>query len=75
MTTSACQHLNLLPKRTFAALAGQTRVLGAGDKELTDLTSAPTFCAMQALIAGRLIDLPITSQSACAAGTMAPESP
>ena len=75
MTTSACQHLSPLPTRTFAALAGQTRVLPAGDKELAHATTAPTFCAMQALIAGRLIDLPITSQSAFAAGTTAPESP
>ena len=75
MTTSACQHLNPLPTRTFAALAGQTRVLPAGDNELAHATTASTSCAMQALIAGRLIDLPITSQSAFAAGTMALKSP
>mgnify|MGYP000220382876 CR=1 FL=1 len=51
MTTSACQHLNPLPTRTFAALAGQTRVLRTGDKEFAHLRSAPTSCAMQALIA------------------------
>jgi len=75
MTTSACQHLNPLPTRTFAALAGQTRVLRAGDNELAHSTTASTSCAMQALIAGRLINPPITSQSACAAGTMALKSP
>jgi len=75
MTTSACQHLSPLPTRAFAALAGQTRVLRAGDNELAHPTPAPTSGATQALIAGRLIDLPITSRSACAAGTMALKSP
>ena len=75
MTISACQHLNPLPTRTFAALAGQTRVLRVGDNELAHATTAPTSCAMQALIAGRLIDLPITPQSACVAGTRALKSP
>ena len=75
MKTSACQHLNPLPTRKLAALVGQTRVLRVGDNELAHLTSAPTSCAMHALIAGRLIELPITSQSACAAGTMALKSP
>jgi len=61
MTTSACQHLSPLPTRTLAALAGQTRVLRAGDNELARATTAPTSCVMQALIAGKVIDLPITS--------------
>jgi len=75
MTTSACQHLNPLPTRTFAALAGQTRALTAGDNELAHSTTASTPCAMQALIAGRVIDLSITSSSAFAAGKTALKSP
>jgi hypothetical protein len=75
MTTSACQHLSPLPTRTLAALAGQTRVLRAGDNELAHATPAPTLRAVQALIAGKVIDLPITSASAFDAGKTALKSP
>jgi hypothetical protein len=75
MTTSACQHLNPLPTRTFAALAGQTRVLPVGDNELAHSTTASTSCAMQALIAGRVIDPPMTSSSGFAAGKAALKTP
>jgi hypothetical protein len=75
MTTSAHQHLSPLPTRTFAALAGQTRVLPAGDNELAHATPAPTSSAGQALIVGKVIDLPITSSSAFAAGKTALKSP
>jgi hypothetical protein len=75
MTTSACQHLSPLPTRTLAALAGQTRVLRAGDNELAHATTAPMSCAVQALIAGKVIDLPITSSSAFAADKTALKSP
>jgi hypothetical protein len=75
MTTSACQHLSPLPTRTLAALAGQTRVLRPGDNELARATTASPPYVMQALIAGKVIDLPITSSSAFAAGKTALKSP
>ena len=75
MTTSAYQHLNPLPTRTLAALAGQTRVLRAGDNELAHSTPASPPYVMQALIASKVIDLPITSSSAFAAGKTALKSP
>jgi hypothetical protein len=75
MTTTACQHLSPSPTHTLAALAGQTRVLRARDNELAHATTAPTSCAVQALIAGKVIDLPITSSSAFAAGKTALKSP